>query len=272
MSAGSLAGPARPQVPARWTAWLIWRQQRSALVLITGLTAATCVFLVRAGLVLEHDSGDQENGLLGLLGFVLLAIPAVVGMFAGAPLLAREHQTGVIGYIRAQGLPPDRFLAGTLILTGTVIAAEASCVGVLFNWVLSLQGYQPELIFNNTSDSQFPTLPAWCVFAYALGVACGALIRRVLPAVAAFLLCYCGVAWPAMRILRLHLAGLVFWGRYPAVGNYWPYAGAETVCLLLAAAVLASAVIIIPRLLRNAAWRQAAAAQSPHAARWSIVR
>ena len=205
MSARSLAGPARPQVPARWTAWLIWRQQRSALVLITGLTAATCVFLVRAGLVLEHGSGAQENGLR-LLGFVLLAIPAVVGMLAGAPLLAREHQTGAIRYIRAQGLSPDRWLAGTLILTGTVIAAQAICVGVLYNWVLSLQGYQPELIFNNTSDTQFPTFPAWCVFAYALGVACGALTRRTLPAIGAFLLCYCGVAWPVMRILR-HTSG-----------------------------------------------------------------
>ena len=272
MSAGSLAGLARPQVPARWTAWLIWRQQRSALVLITGLIAATCVFLVRAGLVLEHDTGGQENGLLGLLGFVLLAIPAVVGMFAGAPSLAREHQAGVIRYVRAQGLSHDRFLAGTLILTGTVIAAEAICVGVLFNWVLSLRGYQPEVIFNNTSDSQFPTFPAWCVFAYALGVVCGALIRRTLPAVAAFLLCYCGVAWPAMRILRIHLAGLVFWGRYPAADSYWPYAGAETVCLLLAAAVLASAVIVIPRLLRKAAWGRAAASQRPHAPRSSIVR
>ena len=146
-------------MPARRTAWLIWRQQRSALVLITGLTAATCVLLVRAGLVLEHDSGGQENGLLGLLGSVLLVIPAMVGMFAGAPLLAREHQTGVIRYIRAQGLSPDRWLAGTLILTGTVIAAQAIWVGVLYNWVLSLQGYQPELLFNNTSDTQFPTLP-----------------------------------------------------------------------------------------------------------------
>ena len=138
---------------------------------------------------------------------------------------------------------------------------------MLYNWVLSLQGYQPELLFNNTSDTQFPTFPAWCVFAYALGVACGALTRRTLPAIGAFLLCYCGVAWPVMRILRLHLAGLVFWGRYPAAGNYWPYAGAETVCLLLAATVLASAVIVIPRLLRNAAWRQAAATRSPHAPR-----
>jgi len=269
MSARSMAGPPRLRVPARWTAWLIWRQQRSALVLITGLTVAACAFLVWTGLVLKHGSGAQENGPLGL---ILLAIPAVVGMLAGAPLLAREHHTGAIRYIRAQGLSPDRWLAGTLILTGTVIAAQAICVGVLYNWVLSLQGYQPELIFNNTSDTQFPTLPAWCVFAYALGVACGALTRRTLPAIGAFLLCYCGVAWPAMRILRLHLAGLVFWGRYPAADNYWPYAGAETVCLLLAAAVLASAVIVIPRLLRKAAWRRAAASQRPHAPRSSIVR
>jgi hypothetical protein len=272
MNAASLPPPATPRVPARWTAWLIWRQQRPALVLITALNAATCAFLARAGLALEHGGGDQENTLLGLLGFVLLAVPAVVGMFAGAPLLAREHQTGVIRYIRVQGLSPDRWLAGTLILTGTVIAVQAILVGMLFNWVLSLQGYQPELIFNNTSDSQFPTFPAWCVFAYALGVACGALIRRTLPAIAAFLLCYCGVAWPAMRILGIHLAGLVFWGSYPATGNYWPYAGAETVCLLLAATALASAVIVIPRLLRKAAWRQAAGPRSPHAPHGSVVR
>jgi hypothetical protein len=67
-----------------------------------------------------------------------------------------QHLTPSPRYIRAQGLSHDRFLARTLILTGTVIAAEAICVGVLFNWVLSLRGYQPEVIFNNTSDSQFP--------------------------------------------------------------------------------------------------------------------
>jgi hypothetical protein len=263
MSTTSLAAPARPRVADRWTAWLIWRQQCPALVLLTALNVATCVFLVLAGFDQEHGHREQAIGVTSWLGFVLLAIPAVVGMFAGAPLLAREYQSGTIRYIRAQGLSPDHWLGGTLILTGTVIAAQAVCVGVLHNWVLSLQGYQPELIFNNTSDSQFPTLPAWCLFAYALGVACGALIRRTLPAIAAFLLCYCGAAWPAMRILRLHLAGLVFWGRYPDTANYWPHASAETLCLLLAATMLAVAVVLVPRLRRNAAWRRAATRRPP---------
>ena len=38
--------------------------------------------------------------------------------------------------IRAQGLSPERWLTGTLILTGTVIAVQAICAGVIHSGLI----------------------------------------------------------------------------------------------------------------------------------------
>jgi hypothetical protein len=282
MSTLSLAPSARPPVPVRWTMWLIWRQQRGNLAGITALAGVISVLLLIAVSELGHADAlglhtclangtgrncatamtlmSQGSQQLRNAKVALLIIPAIIGMFTGAPLIAREHETGTTGYSWTQGLAPERLLGGTLVLNGAIIAAVTACAGLLFNWATGLaelgMGFT---VSPSTFAAQFPVLPAWSVFAYVLGVACGALIHRTVLAMAATLLSFGGVLYLAREFLRPHYAALVIWTHYPSNANlFWPYQAIESLWLLVTTVVLASALIASPRLFRSVAWRRAA--------------
>lgn len=85
--------------------WLTWRQFRTQaavmLAAVAALAAALAVTgpqladLYRAagsGLVDRLSSSDQSVHYAGLV--VVLAVPVVIGMFWGAPLISRELEAG----------------------------------------------------------------------------------------------------------------------------------------------------------------------------------
>jgi hypothetical protein len=213
MTAISLAASTRPNVPGRWTAWLIWRQQRGNLAGFTVLAGVLSVLLTMAALKVEQADAlglraclatgtgthcaaatsllAQASQQLRNLKIALLVVPALIGAFGGAPLVAREHETGVTRYTWTQGLPPERWLAGTLLLGSSVVVAMMSITGILFNWATGL--YDTGFGFTlspTTFAAQFPALPAWSLFAYILGIGCGMLIHRAVPAMGAALIGY----------------------------------------------------------------------------------
>jgi len=113
----ALTVPARPEqdaslrpVPSRRMAWVTWRQHRIALSGVAALLGAWAVYLWLAGLRLHHayaaatacrpassfacaDLVHMFNGMDDFVanGFILQAVPALIGAFAGAPVLARVH-------------------------------------------------------------------------------------------------------------------------------------------------------------------------------------
>ncbi len=282
MTTLSLTPSPRPPVPGRWTTWLIWRQQRGNLAGITALAGVISVLLIMAALETKHadaiglraclanGTGRSCGPALSLLAqasqqlrnlkVALLVTPAVIAMFTGAPLIARERETGTWRYSWTQGLPSERLIGETLILNGVVIAAVTACAGLLFNWASGLANLGFGFTVNSTTfTAQFPALPAWSVFAYTLGVTCSALIHRTVNAMVATLLSFGGVVYLAREFLRPHYSNLVIWGHYPSNANlFWQYQTIETLWLIVATIVLASALTVFPRLARNAAWRRAA--------------
>src|SRR5271169_2330158 len=115
----ALSIPARPEhgaglrpVPWRRMAWVTWRQHRIALTGVAVFLSACAIYVWINGLQLHHAyaaaaachpasspacsalSSRFGVGAFLVSGYNLQAIPALIGAFAGAPVLARELETG----------------------------------------------------------------------------------------------------------------------------------------------------------------------------------
>jgi hypothetical protein len=139
-------------------------------------------------------------------------VPVLIGAFAGAPLLARELETGTSRYAWTQGFGRWRWALAKLVLLGVVLAAAAGAGGVVVSWY-----YQPYFASGNQALGlyQIPPLvtlfslrgvafPAWTLAAFVIGALAGMLIRRVVPAIVATLAVYAGLAVAAGGFLREH--------------------------------------------------------------------
>jgi hypothetical protein len=230
--------PARPDedgaalrpVPWRRMAGVTWRQHRIALAGVAVLLGALAVYLCIAGLSLHHAyaaavachpaSSAACQGLDSTLdgmdnflsnGYLLQVLPVLIGAFAGAPVLARELETGTFRYAWTQGFGRWRWALAKLTLLAVVVTAAAGAFGALLTWY-----YQPflsEVSLGLPRTTPFaPTLfdlrgvgfPGWTLAAFAIGALAGMLIRRVVPAIATTLVAYAGLAFAAGGYLRQH--------------------------------------------------------------------
>ncbi|TVZ06707.1 hypothetical protein EAS64_04880 [Trebonia kvetii] len=235
----ALTVPASPEADARlrplpWRrmAGIIWRQHRFALAGEAALLGVLAVLLWIAGTTLHHSYANAVAcrpagspacqaatlafvGSYGFLsnGIILQALPALIGAFIGAPLLAREMETGTFRYAWTQGFGRWRWSLAKLASLAVAVTVPALLFGLLLSWY-----YQPYFATRNDSlgliemTQFFPGLfdlhgvafAAWTLAAFAIGALAGMLIRRVVPAIAATLAVYAGLAFAAGAFLREH--------------------------------------------------------------------
>jgi hypothetical protein len=148
-------------------------------------------------------------------GAIMQALPALIGAFVGAPVLARELETGTFRYAWTQGFGRWRWTLAKLVLLATAVAAAAGLFTLLMSWY-----YQPYFAAGNPIP-QTPFSPglfdlrgvgfaAWTLAAFAIGALAGMLIRRVVPAIAATLAATAGLGFVTGLYLRQHyIAALV---------------------------------------------------------------
>jgi ABC-2 family transporter protein len=141
-----------------------------------------------------------------IIAVLLQAVPAMIGAFVGGPVLARELETGTFRYAWTQGFGRWRWTLGKLVLLAITVTAAAGAFSVLFSWY-----YQPYL----ADGWQIPFGPlvfglrgvafaAWTLAAFAIAALAGMLIRRAVPAIAATLAVYAGLAFATGLWLREH--------------------------------------------------------------------
>jgi hypothetical protein len=233
----ALTKPARPEddarlrpIPWRRMAGVIWRQHRVALIGVAVLLGALAVYLWIAGLSLNHAyaaavacqpaSSVTCQGLDSTLdgmdnflsnGFVLQVLPVLIGAFVGAPVLARELETGTFRYTWTQGFGRRRWAVGKLALLAIVVTAAAAAFGALLTWYYAPFVGNQSLGLPRTTpltpalfDLRGIGFPAWTLAAFAIGALAGMLIRRVVPAIVATLVVYIGLAFAAAGFLRQH--------------------------------------------------------------------
>ncbi|MHB1511175.1 MAG: hypothetical protein ACYCST_18715 [Acidimicrobiales bacterium] len=128
---------------------------------------------------------NSDKALQSALPFIVAIVPALVGLFLGAPLVARELETGTFRLVWTQSVTRKRWLAVKLGLLG--IAAMA--VGGLFTWMADWWASPLDAVTQNrfgvASFSFHGIAPiGYSAFAFALGVTAGVLLRRTVPAIA----------------------------------------------------------------------------------------
>ncbi len=222
--AAAQPGALRP-VAWRGLAWVAWRRYRPALMttaavlglvalslLVRGLQmrqayaavhACTPTFSAACGFAFEHFHDAYGN--VGPIGGILVFLPGLIGAFAGAPLLAREFETGTFRYAWTQGVGRMRWLTALLVPGVLGVAVLGSAFGTLVAW------YNQPLIdsglLQRLHASLFPitgiAVAGWAVLAFSLGVIAGTLLRRVVPALVATLTVWTGLAFSA-SYLREH--------------------------------------------------------------------
>jgi hypothetical protein len=205
--------------------WLTWRQHRQYLYVGLLLLAAlgAIFYALRTGLsayirdtglsvcLAQPDEGcghlidglrERYPSVPELLPYLAL-IPALVGAFVAGPLLPRELERGTHRLVWTQSVSRRRWLltnvgglAGASVLFGLAL-------GVVDRWFVS--PYVAGAVISPVAQNYvglFDLAPAaYCLFAFGIGLAAGALLRRTLPAMAVALGVFVAVrlAWESFR-------------------------------------------------------------------------
>jgi hypothetical protein len=126
---------------------------------------------------------------------VILAAPTIIGIFWGAPLIARELETGTYRLAWNQSITRTRWLTFKLALTGVTGMAVTEALSLLQAWwaapigkAVGLGGSASIITEGRFGSFVFPThgiTPlGYAAFGFALGVTTGLLIRCAIPAMA----------------------------------------------------------------------------------------
>ena len=120
------------------------------------------------------------------IDIALHVLPVVVGMFVGAPLIAREFESGTYRFTWTQGMPRTTWLTLKLTLLALVVIVSTSLLGLLAH---SFAGpYNAMGLGSPWVSGQFDItpllLPAWALFGLTLGTFIGALLKRTVSAMA----------------------------------------------------------------------------------------
>jgi ABC-type transport system involved in multi-copper enzyme maturation permease subunit len=202
--------------------WVGWRQHRLealwALIfaaLLAGCTGYVAIELSAASAACGHTvgfgyclSGDLFGRIaqtilqFNLFTYGLVVLPAVAGAFIGGPLVARELENGTQHLAWTQGVTRTRWLVMKLVLVVTPLVVVAALVGYLEVVLLNVLG--PQVNRWDVFDQQTPVVPAATLFALALGVAFGAIIRRSVPAMAATLVAFVIARVGIAELVRSH--------------------------------------------------------------------
>jgi hypothetical protein len=242
----ALTMPARPKhnartrpVPWRRMAWVTWRQHRTALVGVAVFLGALAVYLWITGLQMHHAYATgchPASSLACTINFTgryavtanvvrvfLQAVPALIGAFVGAPVLARELETGTFRFAWTQGVGRSRWAIGKLVLLAVAVTAVTGAFTVLFSWYASpffAAGYAIPFA-TDLFDSLGVAFAAWTLAAFAIGALAGILIRRVVPAIAATLAVYAGLALATALYLRQHYMTPLLTSKPNLPGSAW---------------------------------------------------
>ena len=193
--------------------WLAWRQFRANAVLATLATVVVVVVLIatrgHVANVTDPDALATGYKSLRLFGTALIGVPAFIGAFWGAPLLAHEFETGTFRLAWTQSVTRRRWLATKLGVVSVATIVIAGGFSLVFSW-WSLPFDQLGNRIGTANFGQRGVVPiAYALFALALGTFAGGVLRRTLPAIATTLMGFFVVRFAFQLAVRPHLLATV---------------------------------------------------------------
>ncbi|GII66595.1 transporter [Sphaerisporangium krabiense] len=209
--------------------WLTWRQLRGSAAMLATVLVVLAVVLLLTGpdMAARYSAGlaacaqddtcgqfyDQFFGGYDMpfmaVSLIVLLLPALVGLFWGAPLITRELEAGTHLLVWNQSITRGRWLAVKLGLTGLVAVAAAGLCGLMVSWwsdpldksAAEALALMAPLIFGARGIAPM----GYAAFAFVLGVAVGMLVRRTLPAMALTLAVFAAIQLAMPLVVRAHL-------------------------------------------------------------------
>ncbi|MFI2206417.1 transporter [Streptomyces sp. NPDC020192] len=194
--------------------WLAWRQQRvSAGIGAAALVVAAAIAAYyRSGMLDALHSGlfdhcatgplycsRSDTGLpllldvepLKYLGALNIALPVLIGVFWGAPLLGRDRELGTHRMVLAQGVSRGRWFASRFTLAAATTTVLSSLLVGVFTWWWRPAADRSYGLFwydDTALSGSGPRVVAAALFGLAAGTLLGLLARRVLAAMGLTLL------------------------------------------------------------------------------------
>jgi hypothetical protein len=161
---------------------------RSHLVDLYESTVATCDARGDCRTVIPSFL-DTHSTLRVWLGILVVVVPGLIGVFWGAPLVAREIEAGTFRLAWTQSVSRTRWLGTKLGALGLAAMATAGLLGLMVTWWASLLDKVGESRFDHF-DQRGVVPIGHALFAFVLGVTFGVIMRRTLPAMAATLVTF----------------------------------------------------------------------------------
>jgi hypothetical protein len=208
-------------------AWVTWRQHASQAFAAVGLLVALAIAAVLTHLpIASAFSRDSLSGCVppaartgcdiivphfesqfsGLVTATrtLAVLPLLAGLFVGAPLIARELEFGTYRFAWTQGVSRRRWLLSktTVLAVGTVLAAGVASLVVM--WWRSPFDHLEGRMAPSGFEIEGMVVPAYALFALALGVLAGLVFRRTVAAMTVTLVVFGAVRVLVSDFLRPH--------------------------------------------------------------------
>ncbi|MEV4318045.1 ABC transporter permease [Actinocrispum sp. NPDC049592] len=210
--------------------WVSWRRQRAQLITLLGLlvVGAGAIILLRSNMIGTIASSqlaqcvtqdlqqcpapeaakafqEQWSTTLSLGQALIIGIPALIGVFIGAPLFARELEQGTHVLAFTQSVSRTRWMVSKLVIALVPALIVLIVLQSLVSWWLSAAGTLGPRKNGSFSALNFGIEHAspvgYALFAFALGTFLGVVSRRTLVAMTAGL--------GAFIVARFALSGLV---------------------------------------------------------------
>ena len=179
------------------------------LVHVYDSSVATCKAVGGFGPACSNPVATTDRALQVALPAVVLVVPAMIGMFWGAPLIARELETGTFRLAWTQSVPRARWLATKLVTVGAASAAAGAALGLMASWWASPLDAVNQNRFSPSLFALHGFMPgAYALFAFALGATSGVLLRRTFPAMAVTLVGFIAARLVATYDVRPYLLPL----------------------------------------------------------------
>jgi ABC-type transport system involved in multi-copper enzyme maturation permease subunit len=214
---------ARPRVPAlRGLTWVTWRQHRLALAGVVVVLGGVGLFMLFNGLAMRHAYTSLGLNTCGRLDgpicqsqlsifqqdysswgdhlpHLLTFLPGLIGVFVGAPLVARELESGTFRFAWTQGRSRVQWLVTKLVLLGVALGVLTLAFSALFTWWYApLDAISGRMTTYGAYEVSGLIFTGRTLFGFTLGALLGVVIRRTVPAMAAT-----GAAWLAVVLSSL---------------------------------------------------------------------
>jgi len=199
-----------------------WRQFRIQAAVAFAALAALAILLAITGTRLDHlynttvagcnaqgDCQAAKNAFIANdaflrngLGSLLLVVPALIGVFWGAPLIARELETGTFRLAWTQSVTRRRWLLVKLGVVGASSMCVAGLLSLMVTWWFSPLD---RVNANRFSPAVFDVRDIAPIGYAAFAATAGALTRRTMPAIATTLVAFVGTRLAMTHWLRPQL-------------------------------------------------------------------